>query len=239
MIRLIIEGEKGKAEDTFWHTLLTSLTTNPFKIYTTHGNKSAEAVVRMICNEAQRSDIVILGLDKYTWATYKTCEKLLQLKAHEVGFDLMQLAASSFEGIFISYIYLPDLIRVKVKELLPILSEVSQLLNTKRSISGKLALYDASLKKAGLSPDVRTQERFVSWLLTQVTQQPRARRITKSEIGDCWLISCCDAHYNNRAACVDIGSLSKSYPDKMRHLEANSIMKSNTYPLAYLVAKDS
>ena len=237
MIRLIIEGESGKSEYVFWYTLLKSLTSNLFEIYSTFGNKGAENVVRHICTIAKKDDIVILGLDKYTWSTYKTCVNLLQRESNIVGFTLMKLGAGSFEGMILSYTELSNMIRIKISQLSPILNEVADLLNNKRSIRNKLGEYETTLKSVGITPDTNTQERFISWLLAQVTRHPRAMRVDKGEIGQCWLSSCCDASFKIKVACVNQGERYIPYLVKMFDLESKSLMNSNTHNLTFLQGK--
>jgi len=45
MIRLIIEGEAGKSEHSFWDTLLKS-TPHSYVIYSAYGNGQGEATTR-------------------------------------------------------------------------------------------------------------------------------------------------------------------------------------------------
>ena len=85
MIRLIIEGEVGKSEYSFWDTLLKSMPNN-FVIYSAYGNGQGEAITRQVLGVAQKGEIIILGLDRYTWSTYKTCEKLIRRNSLLHGF---------------------------------------------------------------------------------------------------------------------------------------------------------
>ena len=70
MIRLLIEGEPSKSEYTFWETLLKN-STRGFKIYSSAGSTGAEATARSLCSDAQKDDIAVLGVDRYTVSTYR------------------------------------------------------------------------------------------------------------------------------------------------------------------------
>ena len=230
IIRLIIEGETDKAEYIFWRTLLDELP-HGFKIYSAFGDGKGIEVTKTVMGEVQTGDIIILGLDRYTWATYKACEKLLRMEANRKNFDLMKLGAGSFEGMFVSYKPLLSMVRSVPQLMQTIFNDVSDYLWNKRSFSSQLAGYRAKLAAVGITTKADTQEQFLTWLLGQVTRNPRARYITKSGIGKCWLISCCDAQPNTKAACLHRGTTVLSYWDKICDLEAQSLMKYNTHKL--------
>jgi hypothetical protein len=227
---LIIEGEPNNAEDKFWKKLF-SKTPHRSKIYFSYGNYGSELVTRKLKSEAKQGDIVILGLDKYTLSTYRTCADILQHASRQKGFTLMRLGMPSFESIFLSYTGLPSLIRIKNQALNQPFTEVADCLRKKKNFSGKLNGYEIKLRAAGLNADIKTQERFVAWLLNQVTLTPKGIHITKADIGDCWLISCCVAHNNTKNACpywknsCSQGSEPNiTYWDKICDLEAKSVL---------------
>ena len=233
MIRLIIEGEAGKSEHSFWDTLLKS-TPHSFVIYSAYGNGQGEATTRKALGMAQKGDIIILGLDKYTWSTYKTCEKLLRRESQSKGFTLMKLGARSFEGVFVSYSVLPSLVNTRYQEVISVFNDVAVYLRNKRNFTNKLNDYKTTLAGAGFNPKAQTQEQFVAWILNQTTRTPKGRNINKSEIGSCWLTNCCNAHPNTKRACPLKSTQYMTYWAKMLDLEANSLMHFNTHTLAQL-----
>ena len=233
MIRLIIEGETGKSEYSFWDTLLKS-TPHSFVIYSAYGNGQGEATTRNVLGVAQKGEIIIFGLDKYTWSTYKTCEKLLRRESQAKGFTVMKLGASSFEGIFVSHSSLPSLVKTSPQAIIDVFNNVAESLRNKRSFTSKLNDYKTILAGVGLNPKADTQEQFVAWILNQMTRTPKGRNINKSEIGNCWLTDCCNAHPNTKGSCPLSEMMYMTYWTKMLDLEASSLMHFNTHTLAHL-----
>ena len=232
MIRMIIEGEKGKAEHIFWTTMLMA-TSHSFKIYIAEGAGDGLTATKSALEETHSGDIVILGLDMYTWSTYKTCEKLLRKESVQIRYTLVKLGSRSFETIFVSYTELPKLVKVSHSVLLVVLNEVAAFLHKKRRFHSKLTEFRSIiLADTGIRADISTEERFLAWLLAQITQKSFAMRIRKkSQIGNCWLLPCCTAHANTRRGCTYHGMMLKPYRDKMLDLEEKSVLRFNTHTL--------
>jgi len=239
MIRLLIEGEAGKAEHTFWKTLLDA-TLNTYEIYTTHGTGGAEAATRQLSNDSAIGDIAIVALDRYTWATYRRCVSILAYAARQRNFTLYRVSAQSFESIFVSYTRLPSLVMIKSQIMRAVLNEVAGHINAKMNFANKLGGYAVKMRTLGLTADVGTQERFVAWLLNQVTLKPASFHISKSKISQCWLIPCCTAHTNTQHACPSwrnapqAAKPNKSFWEKMLDLEAQSVLRLSSHSICIL-----
>jgi hypothetical protein len=223
MIRMIVEGEKGKSEDIFWSNLF-SKTRHYYKLYFSGGAKSAEYETRQLCKDLQSGDIVILGLDKYTWREYNKCYKLLQQKRTKQAFALVAFTARSFEGMFLSYMRLPALVRLGNRALQQPFLDVAASLRKRERLGHKLKLYASHIQQYGLTPDIKTEERFVAWLLGQVTHSPTGIRVEKGFIGNCWLIDCCVAQVNTKNACPQKGTVQRPFWNKIQDMESLSVM---------------
>jgi hypothetical protein len=231
---MIVESEAEKAEDIFWSNLF-GRTAHKYKLYFSGGATSAEAETRHLCKDIRTGDIVILGLDKYTWSDYNKCYRLLQEKRKRLVFTLVVLATRSFEGMFLSYARLPSFARFTNQELKTVLLEAAALLRKRERLYPKMKDYDRKLRAVKLTPNTKTEEQFVYWLLQQVTLKPQSIQIAKGAIGGCWLIGCCDAHINTKNACPLRGNLVLSFKDKIHDMEANSIMVYNGHKLSSLI----
>jgi hypothetical protein len=228
MIRIIIEGKKDKAEYTFWNRVL-KYASRPYKIYCTNGNSNWSFHTLAVIQEACKGDLVILGLDQYTWDSYRNCERKLRRAATTQQFTLVKLGAKSFEGMFVSYTELLSTVNCKKQIIRDILMETADSLRAKRSISSKLYDFHKRLSAAKINPDIHNEERFISWLLNQVTLTPRARNISKDKIGHCWTVSCCNEHPNTKRVCPYKGLIHKALVDKLAELEYNSTLKYGTH----------
>lgn len=204
-------------------------------IHSTSGASNAERITNEVANVASASDLIILGLDKYTWSYYRNCDRDLKELSRERNFKYMTLGSKSFEGMILSYTKILKVVKLYPQGLEPLVLDVINRLNNKRSLHRRLGHYESELKRIiNQDANVRNEENFVSWLLSCVTKKPNARSIKKDSIGNCWLIDCCSAHANTKAACPSKGSWRGDYLNKIFHIESNSLMTSNSMRLSEL-----
>ena len=179
MIRMIVEGSSGKSEDVFWSNFFMMLGKN-FKLYFCEGNRNAKIVARVLCSDIMVGDRVLCGLDRYTWESYNVVMEMLLRKQNSAkNFDVLWLESRSFEGIFLSYKNLSSFVRLGNRAIESVLVGVSDYLRRDLSLVTKLKIYFDYFKSNGLIADIRTEEKFVSWLLAQVTHSPKDIRVDK------------------------------------------------------------
>ena len=116
MIRMILEGEKGKSEDVFWSSIFTGFDKD-FLLYFCRGNKNIYNEVKAACVDFRKEDMVLYAVDEYNFDYYNAGIELLLTEQKKIGFRLAMMEYSSFEGIFVSYSRLLNFVRVGNKGL--------------------------------------------------------------------------------------------------------------------------
>ena len=223
LIRCVLEGREGNIEGLFWSNFFSKCGKG-FLLYFCTGNKNVAKVVDDVCSDLCELDTVVYAVDKYTRESYLAGLNILLDEKDTKDFFLLTLESRSFEEIFLSYFGLHKFIRIGNKGLVEVFSGVQELLRDRVRLDSRMSGYEKYLSEYGLKADIKTEERFVSWLLAQVTHEPRDIRIDKRRLGSCWLIGCCEAEENIRRACPQGEGLSCSFLEKFKDIEMNSVL---------------